>query len=492
MEDPDYKTLVGLFNQNIIAADSGFDKKNLKRSEPAGLIFGCSCEICESEAKSRFNKKLGCRVLQKSDLKKSRGFTWFLEKIGIISCEVYLKLNIPDVAVFKKGRAAFFLQHQRDRTIKYVTTSERLNNQEIIKTLTNIVRIRKKEEFIYKTGKIRSSNAGVEYGKETACLRYMSRHRDNDLEDVFNDDEMGALKVMNENEFTGLMWQRSGSTIWKTICYIQSTLKCKKGIGESFVHSYSFVDVDPTEIIKAGNEENEETEEILFVENRNKYCEYIFKKIYYLFEKYLKIIILHIKGEFLKDDNNRIWLIHASNIIAEDAPAEEDTEVKEIKPIKVHYEGDFLLSHLAFVAKQPKNWRIEKFSNIMNNECDRIIQNSKILDIFKPSEPDIQTTKAFEKLRKFTPYKLEDLLDNKKVKKLLKVYTSDKKNHRKTNSAAVKNIEYLTKPPSPKTESPKKQNCWVFTPKIQKINSRTMTRPSSSKPRSSLSCYLGL
>lgn len=490
MEDPDYKVLVGLFNHDLIAADSGFDRKNLKRSEPAGLIFSCGCEICESEAKDRFSKVIAGRGVGIVELRKSRGFSWLLEKIGMISCEVSVKINIPDVAVFKKGKAAFLLQFQRDRTVKYVTSSERLMNQEIIKTLTNIVRNRKKEELIFKTGKIRTSVPSIEYGKETACLRFMSRHRDNDLEDIYSDDEMGALKVMNENEFTGLMWQRSGSTIWKTLSYVQSTLKCKKGIGESFIHTFSFTSIDPTEIIRAGNDENEETEELLFTENKFKYCEFIFKKIHYFFEKYLKIIILHIKGEFLRDDNNRIWLIHASNIVTRNAPVEENDEVKEIKTIKVHYEGDFLLSHLAYVAKQPKNHRIDKFSNIMNKECDKIIKNSNILDLFKPSEPDVKSTNAFEKLRKYTPYKLEDLLDTQKAKKLLKVYTTENK-HRKASSTMVKGLEYATKPPTPTAQSPSKKakSSWIFTPKI---NSRSMTRPSSSKPRSSLSCYLGL
>ena len=479
MEDPDYKLFVTQFSHDLLLGDNKFDRKNLKRSEQANLIFCCPCEICVYEGKDKY-KKLSISKNLQNQFSGLRGYTWLLEKLGSISQEFSLKLNIPDVAVFKKGKASFFLQFQRDRSIKCITAIEKLTNQEIIKSLTNIVRNRKKEEVLHKFGKIRASIPAFEYGKETACMRFMTRGRDNDLEDVYTEDENGALKIMNENEFMGLMWQRSGSNIWKTISHIQSTLKCKKGIGESFVHTYSFKDHSPSDLIRAGNDENEEIEESIFQESQAEYCDYIFNKIHYLFEKYLKIIILQIRGEFVRDDNNRIWLIHASNILAQDAPAIENSPVQESKTIKLQHDSDQLLSHLAHVAKQPKNSRTERFACLMTQECDKIIENSKVLDIFKPDEPDILTTNAFAKLRKFTPYKLEDLLDGHKAKDLLKVYT-DEKRHRKSRSSQVRGLDYLSSTIAPVTHSPKKQaNQWIFTPKL-----KSRTRPVSSGIRRS-------
>jgi hypothetical protein len=485
MEDPDYKAFVSQFSHDLLAGENKFDRKNLKRSEQTPLIFSCCCQICESEGKERFKKSVFKNSF-KNFGQGVRGYTWLLEQLGSISQEALIKLNIPDVAVFKKGKASFFLQFQRDRSLKCITTFEKLTNQEIIKTLTNIVRNRKKEEVLYKAGKIRASIPAVEYGKETACMRFMTRGRDNDLEDVFAEDENGALKILNENEFTGLMWQRSGSNIWKTISYIQSTLKCKKGIGESFVHTYQFKENDATDLIRAGNDENEETEEAMFQEGLSIYCEFIFKKIHYLFEKYLKIIIVQIRGEFVRDDNNRIWLIHASHIIAYDAPVQESSPTQESKTAKVHQESDILLSHLAHVAKQPKNFRTERFSTLMSRECDKIIENSRILDMFKPEEPDLLSTKAFAKLRKFTPYNLEDLLDGQKAKDLLKVYTEENR-HKKSHSSNVKGIEYMSKT-LVVNETPKKiNNPWVFTPKVKR-----KSRPVSSNPRRSFRYSLAL
>ena len=108
-------------------------------------------------------------------------------------------------------------------------------------------------------------------------------------------------------------------------------------------------------------------------------------------------------------------------------------------PVKI--EEDQLLSHLSQVAKQPKNQRTERFSKIMSEECDKIIDSSKIMDVFKPAEPDVINTSAFSKLRRFTPYNLEELLDSDKAKNLLKVYNENRR-YRKKGSEDLRGINY--------------------------------------------------
>ena len=264
------------------------------------------------------------------------------------------------------------------------------------------------------------------------------------------------------------------------MAYIQSALKCKKGIGESFIHSYVFESVNSNEIIKFGLDDSEENEESLYLENKDSYCECIFKKIYYLFEKHLNLRLLQIKGEFLRDDNNRIWLIHASNIMTLPLPVPEVLNRKEIKPVQFTLDEDQLLNHLAQVAKQPKNHRTEKFSRIMNSECEKMIDATKIMDIFKPADPDAINISAFAKLRKFTPYNLEDLLDKDRAKTLLKVYTENKKYPKKDSE--VKGINYDTPAATQSSFSPKKlTNSWIFTPKLSP--SKAHQRPMSSTIR---------
>jgi hypothetical protein len=486
MEDLEYKGLIQQFGHDIGLDDfKNVDKKNLKRSEQTKLDYYCTCRICILQSKhiAAFYS-ISKSSNYKTSLKELKGFTWLLEKLGEISIENTFKLNIPDTAVFKKGKPAFLIQYQRDRSIKYINSGEKITNQEIIKNLTNIVRNRKKEENLYRAGKIRPSSAvSVEYGKETACIKFMSKNKDNELEDIFAEDEEGATRVMNENEFTGLMWQRPGSNFWKTIAYIQSALKCKKGIGETFLHAYVFEHVNSSGIIQAGLDDNEENEEIIYLRSKTEYCEYIFKKIYYLFEKYLNLMLLQIKGEFLRDDNNRIWLISASNILCVPIKITEVTSSPDAKPLPITFNDDQLLTHLAQVSRQPKNQRTEKFSKIMNQEFEKIIDSTKIMDIFKPPQPDEVNISAFSKLRKFTPYNLEDLLDPHKAKALLNSYTEKNRNKNKVTSE-VKGIDYENQSARQNSFSPKKTtNSWIFTPKVSLSPTKIQKRPMSSGKR---------
>lgn len=436
MEDSENKTHFSHLSQDL--GSSTFESKHYPtRSEPARLIFSCNCRICQSTS---FNLSSFTSNTQSTFYKKTLGFSWLIEKLGTISQTYSFKLNIPDTAVFHKGKVSFFLQFQRDRTLKFVISSEKLTNQEVIKQIINLVRIRKREESPTKGSKVSSSPLNTEQSKETACIRFMSKGRDNDLEEIFADDEQGALKVMNESEFTGLMWQRAGSILWRTIRYIQAVLKCNKGIGESFIHFYRFHDCDSSDYIEAGIDENEENEESMFLNSPKKYCEFIFRKLRFLIEKFTNVVILQIKGEFVRDKNCRIWLINASDILVTEGNVQKTEEKTEIKQKKVELDGDVLLQHLATVAKQPKNPRTERFSKILNKECQQIILESGVLHTKNKAEPESINSIAFSKLRKFAPFKLDELLDNSKIKILLKEY----KEHgtQKTIKKSIKGVDY--------------------------------------------------
>ena len=436
MEDSENKTQFSHLSQDLVS--SSFESKHHpRRSEPARLMFSCDCRICQLTS---LNISSFSSNTQAQTCKKAFGFTWLVEKLGAISQSYSFKLNIPDTAVFHKGKVSFFLQFQRDRTLKFLVASEKLTNQEVIKQIINLVRIRKREESPIKGSKASISPLSTEQTKETACIRFMSKGKDNDLDEIFADDEQGAMKVMNESEFTGLMWQRAGSTLWKTIRYMQGVLKCNKGIGESFIHFYRFHDCDSADYINAGMDENEENEESIFLASPKKYCEFIFKKLRYLIEKFMNVVILQIKGEFVRDKNCRIWLIHASDILVTEGNFQKTEEKIETKAGKEELKGDVLLQHLASVAKQPKNSRTERFSGILNKECQKIILESGVLNTKDLSDPEPINSLAFSKLRKFAPYKLDELLDNTKVKVLLKEY----KDHgtQKIMRKGIKGVDY--------------------------------------------------
>jgi hypothetical protein len=74
-------------------------------------------------------------------------------------------------------------------------------------------------------------------GKEIVLMRHT--HNDADNDDLTVTDEEGPLRVMNEKDFFDLMmYQRSGSTIWRKIVYMQSVVKSRMGIGESYIINY--------------------------------------------------------------------------------------------------------------------------------------------------------------------------------------------------------------------------------------------------------------
>ena len=110
MEDLEYKALAFQFGHGLALEESKlYDKKNLKRSEPAVIDYSCVCRLCSMQSKDKFNSlKFNPYSLNKSS-KDQKGFTWLLEKLGEISVENSYKLNIPDTAIFKKGKAAFLI-----------------------------------------------------------------------------------------------------------------------------------------------------------------------------------------------------------------------------------------------------------------------------------------------------------------------------------------------------------------------------------------------
>jgi hypothetical protein len=79
----------------------------------------------------------------------------------------------------------------------------------------------------------------VEYniGKEIALLRHTNKEASND--DMTVEEEEGPLRVLNEKDFFDLMmYQRSGSSIWRKIVYFQSVVKCRCGIPETFIINF--------------------------------------------------------------------------------------------------------------------------------------------------------------------------------------------------------------------------------------------------------------
>jgi hypothetical protein len=228
----------------------------------------------------------------------------------------------------------------------------------------------------------------------------MAKDCSNDQDELSCFEEEGALKVMSENEFTALAWERPSSSKWKTIAYIQSVLKCKNSIGESFVHSYRFQE-HPNLPDLQGNFSDEE-DLGLFLTSPEKYCEMIFLRIYAYLEIFSNIRLKTIQGEFVKDENNRIWLVHARHIDFYQKPFESGPVkrvVTESVESPVKDLGPDLIYHLELASKEPKNPRTVKLSEYMKEECEKIMKSTKFVDFFSHSRVERDSVSALEKLR---------------------------------------------------------------------------------------------
>jgi hypothetical protein len=435
-----------------------FDETSAQRPESVTFKFMCPCKICYLETSEKYQLSIQKPIPKPAHKNTSKGYTWLLEKLGEISVDQAIKLNVPDVVVFRHSTPVFYVQQTRDRSIKYIKAEDKLRIQEVIKAISMSSRTRKREE-LNSMNKIMLSGTLTEFGKDIACVRYMKAGVLNDLEQIMSSDEDGALRVMNDNEFMGLMWQRPSSLLWKSIAYMQSILKCKNSIGESFIYFYSFQGIKLNDALDAGLNENEDLENALYLNDRNKYCEFIFKKIFYLLEKFANIRLKSMQGEFLRDENNRIWLIHCSSI-------EIDCIVQSLvtnsaPTIASSFESitkKELIKYLELSSKEIKNSRTEKIAQMMKEECDKMITAYNIKDLFANVKFEKDNIAAFSRLRPSTPNEMS-LMKTKQTESAMRRVGSEQKR---------KKVDDLMLTPSPKKESMiKTSNSWIYKPKFK-------------------------
>lgn len=472
MEEQDRKLRLPTLRSTTPVEEKSHSPYSISNFELASFKYNCSCHICHDQSISNPHSYFTVSQPSPKTKKNLKGFSWLLEKLSDISNECSIRINTPDVVIFKFGRPALYVQTTREKLLKANKSAERLKIQEVIKSISNISRTRKREEIL--NNKIMLSVNPMESGKEIACLRYMASNTTNDIEEFSCYDEDGALKIMNENDFMGLLWQRPSSNLWRTIAYIQSLLKCKNGVGESFIHKYHF-DEFP-KLLDPESDFSDSSEFDLFLQSPSKYSELIFLRLYFYLNKHLNIKLKSIQGEFVKDENNKIWLVHASLIdftgkIAEKSPIRQPlTESVQILP-ETEVKED-LIYHLEQVSKEPKNPRTEKLSNYMKEECEKIMKATRFVDFFSNARVDHTSVKAYEKLRPSTGmFKRPTYVKGKSTVK--RSETEQKK------LLLSRGSEIDTKSSSPV----KNRQTWIYMPKLKfsPIKDQKKTAYSTSK-----------
>ena len=137
------------------------------------------------------------------------------------------------------------------------------------------------------------------------------------------------IEVCNENDFRNYFNIPKSDHFWQTINFVQTCVKAKKGFGKEFVvEYYAPLDVaKPEDEIKYDYRSLGDDVDILST-NEYKYCVKQCYKMCFYVQKIYNIEILRMKCEFLKDENNSIWLTYASNISTRSRLSREEEQFK--------------------------------------------------------------------------------------------------------------------------------------------------------------------
>lgn len=434
-------------------------RKDEERHRKGIMHFSCDCSVCLKQAHGIRIQTVDPLVAKNLFVKQQgskRSFSWVLELLGEVSTRTPIKLPLPDVCVLRKGKVAFLLQSARDRSLKLtvsaamqaavgakVTASgEKLSLHNIQKMFTKIVKERKKEDpgslkgsKVIKTGSVAPSTAmdGV-LSKDVAAVRYLKRDKIND-DNMTAKDEEGPLRFMTSTEFFQLIFdKRSGDPYWKTISYIQTVLKCKYGIGEIYEIWYFSHDSPEQKashnLNSAGENQEDTAEEVLCFEQPERYCLLLLQRIAYFLEQHCHYELLRMKGEFMKDENGKIWLTWATKIAVRPTKFKQSqSEAKE--GFSYAFNRQELMEELES-AGEPRleSHEAQRLAKYMSDHYEVIKTNTGVNKLFEKEPPDMKTNEAFARLRPMTPYTFEELLDphlsDKVSEKYLSVDTSQK------------------------------------------------------------------
>mmetsp|Transcript_10364 Transcript_10364/g.10330 ORF Transcript_10364/g.10330 Transcript_10364/m.10330 type:complete len:398 (-) Transcript_10364:1323-2516(-) len=388
------------------------------------------------------------------------------------------------------------IQQGRDRALKFITSAAKLKNPEIRKNFTFIVRQRKRDDSPTSPVKFYKGPSSPfiidhRYGHEIVLVRYMLKDKENDISHIAAADEDGPLRVMFENEFVDLMYERPGSPIWKTISYIQTVIKCKAGISEPFIVTYYSHEANDREAIlalqKAGQDDDEIAEEKLSDNNINDYCLFICRRIAYFLATYSQKEVLRIKAEFMKDDNGKIWFTYATKISVRDiAMNNRDKELlfKRVGLTNVQSKDKLNEELQKFQSEPPKLTHQTRMSKVMTCHYEEIKKEMGIDKLFEPEPQDKVSNDAFAKLRPMTPYSLQQLLDPTASRSIAKkyLYSDNRVQTRKKNSSltsTTKPTKSLHRQTASLSSLPTKQISWVYNPKVLQVNPPPLIRHRS-------------
>ena len=337
---------------------------------PVSELHSCKCEVCTKQIKDKYPKPPPESLKQESKALtgEAKSFTWLMSTLGSISQTQLLNLICPETVFFKRSKPHFMLAPTKEKQVKLVE-GDKFSIADLVKTFMKIVRRRKKDK---------NSENPETIGKEVVLLRYTKKGKNNsDLENNV-EAELGNLRVMGEKEFFELIYERPGSSVWKSIFYIQTVVKSKNGIGET--HNVDYL--APSKL--DGAFENEMTEALQVSEDEGNimlgspkdYCYLLAKRIAALLYQHSNLVLLKGNFEFMQDDKGQIWFSFCKKIYVEEVSEKipkRGFALPEITQEKINQLNKKLDQH---VASNPDSY--EKYSRLLNSHYQKVKKQADI------------------------------------------------------------------------------------------------------------------
>jgi hypothetical protein len=426
MDEQSLKDEIFQINRNY------FKPRSVIPEQSTGHYF-CSCTLCETQRKSHpsSNKKIQAKEDYANYEGQEQSFTWLLHQLGKSSNDQPLKINIPETIVFRRSRPVFVIQQKQDRSLKLTSSSQKLKLQDLKKLISSASKQRKREDFAgHRISRIDSG-----YSKDVALVKYMHRDYDNESDFIHPSFEEGALKVMTELEFADLMIERPGSSIWKKICYIQSVVKCRHGLGEGFILTYYSHDANDAEALlelqKAGMADCE-SHEFSLINDVHRYAEFVCRKIAYVLAVNCQLELLRFCPEFAVDDNGKTWLVSASRISVKKIEITEKDQEVVFKKVELRSaeSKERLNEELQAGFNEIRAPHQARMLEEMNRHYLELKNKMGIDEIFRQKPKDPKSNEAFCKLRPFSPYSIYQLIDPESLRRIEEMQKDRKKQRR--------------------------------------------------------------
>jgi len=458
-----------------------------EQHKQASSPFSCLCSVCRKQA-AGITRKAADPLAEKDEIANYEGqeksYSWVLEQLGDVAVKASVKLPVPDVCVFRKGKVAFLLQSGRDRSLKMTTSGEKLSLHNIQKLFTKIVKERKKEETWQRGPRKAASVASTSdpgLNREMAVARCLMRDKAND-DGMQAKDEEGPLRFLSSNEFFQLIFdKRLGDPYWKTISYIQTVLKCRYGVGETLevtYYSHDSADKQAVQALQDAGENQEDGEEALGQTNPHQYCMLLCRRVAYFLASHCQYELLRFKGEFMKDDNGKLWLTWASRISV------RQIQVKQTQ-------GEILFKRVGLITPESKQRLLddleatqepkvespgaERLAQYMQSHYEEIKASTGVNRLFEKDPPDHKTNAAFARLRPMTPYTLEELLDPRVGERLTQRLHDPLDSRATTRRVATARFR-SRRLYSTATLATPRQFKWVYNPKVRLSKTTSVAR----------------